>query len=286
VPESPDFESDGFRIFCNACYKLRAFKHTVTLSGLQVLLTVASSAEAMTYEQVAAAVGQGYQTTAIHAALLSDGRGSQPGLKLLKRVQGRNRQEKRLVLSRTGRAVAQMFVGQASGGKYCNWDQERVSRQLKDRTLPALALAVNGAPACHLTTFAVFLFIVQHGERFGHYGDPASTIATALGISNLPRNLIRLAEGAPGSPGLGLIEIRKTRKDRRLALPALSASGLQLAVHIAAALLNQSPGPVRRAKEEKLKAAASPEDVKHFDDSDFDWFDIDDIDWGAKDNKS
>lgn len=286
VPQSPDFESDSFREFCSACYRLRAFKPTLTLAGLQVLLTVAASAEAMTYDQVAAAVGQGYKTTTIHAALLSDGRGSQPGLKLLKRVEGRNRKEKRLVLSRTGRAVAQIFVGHGSSEAACKWDQERASRQLKGRILPALSLAVSGAPNCNITTFAVFLFIVQHGERFGHYGEPASTIATALCISNLPRNLIRLSEGLPGSPGLGLIEIRRTRKDRRLALPALSANGLRLAVHIAAALLNQSPGPVRRAKEEKLKAAASPEDIKHFDDSDFDWFDIDDIDWGPKDNKS
>ncbi len=275
---SPDFESDEFRRFCSACYRVRFFKPTLTLRGLQVLLTVAASAEPMTYEEVASAVGQSYQTTAIHAALLSDGRGSQHGLMLLKRVPGRNRQEKRLVPSRTGRAIARIFAAGGPDTAACA-GSEWVTRQLKDRTLPALRFAAEGAAGINLAMFSVFLFIAQNGERFGHYGDPASTITSALHISNLAKTLLRLAEGVPEHPGFGLIELRKTRYDRRLTLPALSARGLHLVAQIAAALMDKSPSPLRRPKAEKLQAASSPDEVTRFSDADFDWFDVDDIEW-------
>lgn len=279
VTGSPDFESDEFRLFCAACYRVRSFKPTLTMKSLQVLLTVAANAEPLSYEAVASAVGQSYQTTAIHAALLSDGRASQPGLGLLRRAPGRNRKEKRLILSRTGRAVARLFAATASGNAPCIGDTERVLCQLKARTLPALEFAVDGAPGINLAAFSVFLFIAQHGCRFGHHGDPASTIANALGASNLTKNLLRLAEGDPEHPGLGLIELRKTRHDRRLILPALTTRGLHLIAHIAATLMDKSPSPLRRPKAEKLQAASSPDEVAKFNDADFDWFDVDGIEW-------
>lgn len=276
---SPDFESEEFRRYCEACYRVRAFKPTLTLSGLHSVLAVAANDAPISYGELAEVVGLSYSTTSIQAAILSDGRGSQPGLKLLKRLPGRNRREKCLVVSRTGRAVAKLFCGvestaavqQASGDVKI---PEETYRRLQETVIPALKVALQVAPDINLTTYSVLLFIAQNSERFGHFGDPSSHIAKELGISNLPRNLAKLSDGSSGRHGLALVELRKSPADRRVTHPSLSKKGLAVVANTAARLLEKAPSPVRQPKGEKLLEAGSPEDVAGFDDEDFDIIEI------------
>lgn len=244
----------------------------------------------MTYEALAMAQGQSYSTTSIQAAILSDGRGKQTGLRLLQRVPGRDRREKCLVVSRTGRAIAKLFAGLDAGAREkteCgSQDLEAVADHLKARTLEALSVVLQAAPDVNLTTFCVLLFVAQNGERFGHYGDPSASISETLGISNLSRNLAKLAGGSDGRPGLGLVEFKSSPTDRRVKLPCLSEQGLALVMQIAAALLESAPSPVRRAKDIKLQEASGPEAVVHFDDNAFDIIELDDIHWRQDENKA
>lgn len=278
---SPDFESDEFQRFCEACYRVRAFKPTLTLSGLHAVLVVAAEEEPVPYDRLAQMVAQSYSTTAIQAALLSDGRGSQRGVKFLRRVAGHDRRAKCLVVSRTGGAIARLLASSVGDPQdpADPGDGFRTSHHLKTRIIPALRLALHAAPDINLTTFCVFLFIAQNNERFGHYGDPSAIITQALKITNLPRNLEKLASDIGRGPGFGLVELNKSTLDRRVILPGLSEAGLTLVANIAAVLLGKPPSPVRHPKPDSLSKASSPDDVKNFTDEDFDLIEIENIDW-------
>jgi DNA-binding MarR family transcriptional regulator len=270
---SPDFESAPFRRFCEVCYRVRSFKPSLTLSTLHAFLSVAAEDGPVTYDRLAHLCGGDYRKAAISAAVLSDGRGTQPGMKLLRRVQGRDKRAKVLVLSRTGRAVADLF-GSVSG------NEAPTAGTLRDNVLPALKVALQSAPDINLSAFAIFLYIAQNNARFAYHGDPAVTIAQALHITNLPRNLVRLST----EEGIGLIELKSSPHDRRLRLPALSRAGLTLVANIAAVLQGTRPSPVLQPKPESLTRATSPDDVRRFTDEDFDAIDVDVFDWGEDDS--
>ncbi len=136
------------------------------------------------------------------------------------------------------------------------------------------------APNINMTAFCVLLYVTQHNERFAYYGDPAAIIAQALDITNLPRNLEKLSI----ENGVGLLELQKNPRDRRVRLPNLSARGLELMANIAAKIRNQPPSPVSRPKPESLERAPSPENVRDFSQEDFDIFDIDAIKWSGVDD--
>ena len=136
-------------------------------------------------------------------------------------------------------------------------------------------MVMTAAPDMNMTTFCVLLYVTQHNERFAYYGDPAAKIAQALDITNLPRNLEKLAVGN----GVGLLELLKSPRDRRVTLPKLSTRGLELTANIAARLREQKPSQVLHPKPESLERAPSPNDVKNFSQADFDAIDIDTIKW-------
>tara|TARA_R110002012_G_scaffold278195_1_gene465754 strand:+ start:1056 stop:1949 length:894 start_codon:yes stop_codon:yes gene_type:complete len=270
---SPDFESAAFRRFCEVCYRVRRFKPTLTLSSLQAIITVAAEEEPVSYDRLAELCGVDYTTAAFHAAILSDGRGRRPGANLLIRepAPGHDRRAKNLVLARGGRAIANLFAT-------VNVETASSADFLKCSILPALRMALNAAPDLNLTTFSVLLFVAQNNVRFAHYGEPAATIADALGLTNLPRNLAKLAEADGGC----LLELMKNPNDRRITLPTLTQAGLSLVANIAAVLQDKEPDQVRQPKAESLRQAETPEDVRNFTQADFDVIDVDEIDWTDK----
>lgn len=232
----------------------------------------------MTYDALAAQTGDTYSTTAIQAAQLSDGRGIQPGLHLLQRVPGADRRQKCLIPSRLGQAVARLYADVTRNDEDIGSisDIDTVRREvLREIILPAIRLVLDRAPDMTLANFAVLLFCARHQGRFGHYGDGVAIITDALGMTNLPRNLTRLANGARNQPGYGFMVLRTSDVDKRVTLPELTNVGLRLIAWFAAALQHKSPSPVRRPKERSLHAATSPDDVYAvFDDDDFDWSDM------------
>lgn len=247
---------------------MRLLRPTITLEGLHALLCIAAEGKATSYERLAELCGTDYTTAAIYAALLSDGRGNQQGADLLCRIPGHNRRARSLILSGTGQHIARLFSSVPD-------TLYPLPDALRATVLPALQVAMAVAPNINLTAFCVVLYITQHNERFAHYGDPAATIAQALDITNLPRNLTKLSVDT----GVGLLELHKNPLDRRVTLPSLSAVGLTLMSNIAARLREETPSPVFRPKPESLARAPKPEDVKHFSQDDFDVIDIDTIDW-------
>ncbi len=240
---------------------------------MHATLSVAAEGKPTSYDRLAELCGTDYKTAAIYAAVLSDGRGHQPGADLLCRIPGPDRRARALVLSQTGQEIAQLF---------CTVPATECSKldALRTLILPALQMAMICAPNLNMTAFCVLLYITQHNERFAYYGDPATVIAQALGITNLPRNLEKLSV----ENGVGLIELQKNPRDRRVRLPNLSARGLELMANIAAKMSNQTPRPVARPKPESLAKAPKPEDVRDFTQEDYDLFEIDIMSWPEPDD--
>lgn len=267
---SPDFESGPFQRFCKVCYRVRLLRPTLTLAGLHASLSVAAEDKPTSYERLAELCDIDYTTAAIYAAVLSDGRGHQPGADLLSRVPGADRRARALVLSQLGEEIAELF------GTVPETNCAR-PYALHRTILPALRMAMAVAPNINMTTFCVFLYATQHNERFAYYGDPAVTIAHALGITNLPRNLEKLSV----EHGVGLLELQKNPLDRRVTLPKLSTRGLELVANMAAKLREQVPSPVSSPKPQSLERASTPDDIKDFSQDDFDAIDIENIDWSA-----
>ncbi|SNT42101.1 hypothetical protein SAMN05421763_1179 [[Luteovulum] sphaeroides subsp. megalophilum] len=244
---------------------------------MQAVLVVAAADRPITYDTLAHRTGQTYSTASIHAALLSDGRGSQRGLKLLKRLPGADRRQKILAASRTGRAVATLFACAVDGsGPSAPVADRELAERLDHAILPALRLVLQVAPDINLGAFCILLFIARNSEKFGHYGEPSAIISQALGLTSLSRLLAMLAEGSEERPGLGLVEMHKSPNDRRVSLPSLSHEGLTLLANVAAALQGKAPSPILRPKPDRLLKAASPDDVSAFG---ADAFDETEIEW-------
>ncbi len=272
---SPDYESAEFREFCAACYRAHSFKPSLSLAGLHAVLTVAAAREPVGYDALAARLDQSYATTSTMAGALSDGRGRRPGLKLLRRVSGEDRKQKKLEASRTGYALARLFVKTAISkavfeNKGAVDEKYILSDQLYSRILPSLRLALNVASDIQLSTFCVLLYVCQNQEKFGYQGEHSSVIAQKLGLSNLSRSLDRLAEGYAGYLGYKLLELHKKSTDRRVTLPSLSDAGARLMSDIAAQLRQKPPSVVLKPKPESLHRAKGPSEIKDFDDGDFD----------------
>lgn len=245
------------------------------MAGLHAVLTVAAAREPIGYDALAARLDQSYATIGTMAGVLSDGRGARAGLKLLRRVPGGDRKQKRLEASRTGYALARLFaktpISKAIAENTGAVDEKYIlSDQLYSRILPSLKLALNITPDIQLSTFCVLLYVCQNQEKFGYEGEHSSIIAQKLGLSNLPRSLDRLAAGYARYPGYGLLELHKKSTDRRVTLPSLSDAGARLMSEIAAQLRQKPPSVVLKPKPESLKRAKGPSEIKGFDDGDFD----------------
>lgn len=262
---SDDFESREFRDFCAACYRIHRLRPTLSVDGIFAILTVAADVRPTRYETLVEAMGVPYASVAALAAQLSEGRGRRRGLMLLKRLPGSDRRQLVLGTTKLGRAVARRFAMIGAD----QIDQTRVHSRLRDALLPALSVARDQAPHLPLSTFCVLLCIAEHAKDFGGEGQPANLISKRTGIVNLPKHFAILANGTPGKPGLGLIELQKSARDRRVVLPKLTDHGVSTVALLAAALLSKDPSPVRFPKEEKLREANSPEDVERFGDDDF-----------------
>lgn len=267
---SPDFHSDAFRAFCNACFRVRKFKPTLTVSALRTVLTVAAEERPLTIKWVARERRLEYHPIALQIGQLSDGRGMHRGLKLIRRVAGKDRREKLIVATKTGRALAHLF-----SRKTLNETTSCIERDwLKDRVNPALDKLLEAAPDMALGTFCVYLYATLHSDRFGHLGYPASTISRDLGISNLTVHLGTLAGRKSPRYSVNLLLLSKHPTDSRVTVPQPSNEGLALASEMAATLLAKEPGPVLRPKAERLLAAASPEELAIFEDDDFEAIDL------------
>lgn len=243
------------------------FKPTLTLTGLQAVLEVVAQEQPIDYDEFSRLLGLDYHAATAQAGLLSDGRGNKPGLKLLKRVPGSNRQQKQLIPSRTGRAVASLFAAAPLGGL----DDDPSIERLRQAVLPALRRIRREAPGLSLSTLCILLFITQNNDGFCYEGNPAKTIAETLQLTSLPRLLVQLSDEPSDMSGLGLIVLRKSTKDRRVTIPALSDAGASLMARLAADLRIKPPSPIRKPKAASLRNAASPAEVRTtFDDDDFD----------------
>lgn len=279
APTSPDFEEEAFRAFCAACFRLRAKKPTLTVAGLRALLVVAAAREPLTFEEFARRTRQGYNSAAIQGAQLAEGRGSMRGLRLLKRIPGKDRRQTLLVPSRLGAAVACLFCkigqGSASSPKPDAESSAVADTYLDTAIIPALGLVTDKAPDLALGTFCVLLFSILNSQRFGHFGEPSSIISREIGISNLPKHLENLSDGSVARPGFGFIELRKYDHNRRIVHPVVTARGLKLLADFAAILRHKDPSPVLRPREDRLGAAASPQEVVNFSEDDFEKIDLD-----------
>ncbi len=250
---------------------MRKRKPTLSLRGLQTVLTVASAREALTYNSVRDATRQTYSSTSIQLALLSDGRGKQPGMGLIRRVAGEDRRQKKVLITQSGAEIANIFLQKPEDATASVADLA----EFRETILPALRQVLTVAPDITLGTFCVLLYLVQHNERFGLKGSASVTISNDLHISNLPRHLANLSTGSGSREGLGLIEmIADQENDRRVVVPAPSQKGLNLVANVAATLQRKKPAPVKTPKPERLAQDATMEDVAGFGDDDFDFTDI------------
>lgn len=284
---SPDYESPEFIAFCEACFAVRRFKPTLTLSALRTVLAIASEAELPTFEQVSARLGQDYSPTMHQIGQLAEGRGTRDGLKLLKRIKQPGTRIKKVALSRTGRAVAHRMLLQAERDALFALPQEvraeRLAEMIGARVLPALDHVVRQFPTMTLGTFCVLLYVVRHQADFAYEGRPAKEITDALGISNLVKHLSNLGLGREGQPGFGLLDPVAHGHDGRITLPALSVTGTALISGICGFLLARAPVVPKRIRAEKLVELEKPSDVAEADD---DWYEpierLDDIEWKEK----
>lgn len=251
---APDvFEGEEFGSFCAACYRVREFKPTLTVSGLYgVLLVAAAHPRSMSYEDFARGTGQAYNAAAIQAGHLSDGRGEIGGLGLLRRLPGADRKQKLLALSDTGRVLARIF----HDGKAPS-DLE-LAEHLENSVKPALATVRGEAPRIALGTFCVLLAVTLNADRFKAYSDPSGTVGDKLGlpgISNLSKHLENLGSGSETRAGLGLIRLKRHAENRRVVLPELTEKGVGLVTSLASVF---SDGRYARGAGEVHSAPAAP----------------------------
>lgn len=150
-------------------------------------------------------------------------------------------------------------------------DDDMKVERLRQAVLPALRRIRHEAPSLSLSALCIVLYITENNDGFCYEGNPAKTIADALQLTNLPRLLVQLSDEPGDMSGLGLIALRKSAKDRRVTIPALSDAGAALMARLAADLRNKPPSPIRKPKAASLRNAASPAEVRtSFDDDDFD----------------
>lgn len=257
--------------FCKACYAVRKMKPTLSLRGLQTVLTVATSLDALTYNSVSDATNQSYSSTSIQLALLSDGRGKQAGMELIRRVPGEDRRQKKVLVTQSGAVIANLFLQNPED--YIASPEDMA--HLRQTVLPALRQVLSIAPDITIGTFCVLLYIVQHNVRFGLEGSPSVTISNDLHISNLPRHLANLSTGTGSREGLGLIEmISDQGLDKRVVVPAPSDKGLKLVANVAATLQRKQPSPIKTPKPERLAHDALISDMDRLEDDDFDFTEI------------
>lgn len=213
---------------------------------------------------------QSHSSASIQLALLDDGRGKQNGLKLLRRVVGVDRRQKKVKLRSTGAEVAKRFLL----GEAASTSPERFAKLAKT-VLPALRLVLSVAPDITLGTFCVLLYALEHNPPFSSGDRPSVQITRELFISNLPRHMANLSAGSAVREGLGLIEtISDTKDGRRIVVPSLTIEGVTLMSNVAAILRQKKPSPVKRPKPERMTDNVTLDDIDKFDDDDFDFTDI------------
>lgn len=271
--ESPDFETPEFVNFCEACFAIRRFKPSMTVSQLQTILTVAASSEPLRFLDVATAANLDYELAAHQIAHLAEGRRGGAGLKLLERLHGPDSRTKVVIASRSGKAVACRFAlkqhREAALGLSEDERTQRLGDHLQQSVLPGVQTIAKLAPGLSLGTVCVLLYIGLNQKRFGYEGKTFQRITKSLGISNVARHLTILGEGNDKLDGMGLIEFFQRSDDKRKKFPRPSRTGMGLLVNLASALLREPAAMIKQPRAEAVEALASPEDVETLSDEDY-----------------
>lgn len=229
------------------------------MAALRTLLVIARSGVPVTYQNVVEQTGQDYVATAHQIAALADGRGKQPGLGLLQRLPGAHSRARRVQCTPAAMEHVAQFAEKPNGSV--------------ERVLHALTVILAHAPKLSLGTLCVYLYIASHQDKFAYKGQPAKIIATDLGLSNLPKHLKLLEFGTDRVSALVGFHIHDY--DRRIRLPYLAKKGLMLHYDLVLALTGRPVPPPRMPQPQALDRLATPKDIDHLSDEDFD-----DIEWG------
>jgi hypothetical protein len=275
--ESPDFESPEFTNFCQACFAVRRFKPTLTIAQLRTALTVAASTMPMGFREVANSAEIQYGQATHQIAQLADGKGSDPGLKLLVRQKEEGRRSSFVKPSRTGKAIACCYTLPEERDRASTLDAvartELLAEHLKQSILPALNEITSRTQGLSLGTFCVLLHVTLKQFEIGFEGRPLHEVSSSIGISNVPRHISFLSDGTPKRKGLGLIELAQNPGDRRLTLPKPSEAGIELMTAISSRLLHRPAAQLRRPKPTAIEALDSPVDAATLKKDDFDYID-------------
>ena len=222
-----------------------------------MLSVAAAGDQELPYDGIASLTGLDYNAAIYQVAQLADGRGGQPGLRLLA-LSPLDRSRKRGVsLAEDGWNLARIFVSDEE-----QQDGAGIADAIRQGPLQAVQIASEEMPGISLGTLTVLLFVAQLQRSFGFDGLAARTLEGKLGISNLPRHLSALAEGSDGKPGYGVLSLLPHATDKRVKLPELTERGHQLVSRIAAAVIGENLVAPLRPRPEKLDALDDPGEIQ------------------------
>lgn len=275
--QSPDFETPEFSNFCHACFAVRRFKPTLTIAQLRTALTVSASTRPMGFREVANSAEIKYGQATHQIAQLADGKGSDPGLKLLVRQKEEGRRSSFVKPSRTGKAIACCYALPEERDSALTLDavkrSEMLAAHLKQSILPAFNEVTSRAQGLSLGSFCVLLHVTLKQFEIAFEGRPLHEVSSSIGISNVPRHISFLSEGTPKRKGLGLIELTRNPEDRRLTLPKPSEAGIELMTAVCSRLLHRPAAQLRRPKPTSIEALDAPVDAATLKKDDFDYID-------------
>lgn len=216
----------------------------------------------MGFREVAEAAEIEYGQATHQIAQLADGKGSDPGLKLLVRQKEEGRRSSFVEPSRTGKAIACRFAMPSERDRALTLDAderaELLVEHLKQSILPALREITTRTHGLSLGSFCVLLYVTLKQSEIGFEGQPLREISSSIGISNVPRHISFLSDGTPKRKGLGLIELAQNPEDRRLTLPKPSEAGIELMTAISSRLLHRPVAELRRPKPEAIRGFGFP----------------------------
>lgn len=198
------------RRFAEAIFLTRAMRSSLTVDGLYAALHVASAPAPVTFEAFSEAIGKPYNSAAIQAAQLSEGRANLPGSGLLERIPGADRKQKLL---------RPTFLGLHMMSLYADGKRDEARTIIRGNVMPALASFRKEAPGMSVTTLSVFLFCAENRDAFLSADVGYGALLSPLGANNLPNHVARLQDPAgDGSvPGLIISEPDPgNRRKRRL----------------------------------------------------------------------
>ncbi|WP_274963784.1 hypothetical protein [Thioclava electrotropha] len=267
--ETAGYDDPMFRAFCEACADARRQHPNITVATCYTFLSIVAgmTGDGITNEEIVDLTGLEYNQVAPQVEALSSGRWKKEGLGFLERRDVENCRSRKIFVTKAGEEFARIFARPA-GADAPHGD---MVKHLLRSPLPALRAVRSRFPTLRLGTLTVFLFLGARQREFGFNGTPAHALADELGIPNFPRHLAVLGEGPKGGKGLGLIELRVSREDRRVKLPEVTEKGHRFLTEIASAVVGKEIELPRKVEPQKLEDLDSPDDISGLDDEDFIW---------------